>query len=40
MWVILGGFGQSTSIPLATFFYATSTLVGAIVSDFESALPS
>jgi len=31
LWVILGGFGQSTSIPLATFFYATSTLVGAIV---------
>jgi uncharacterized protein (TIRG00374 family) len=31
LWVILSGFGQSTSIPLATFFYATSTLVGAIV---------
>lgn len=31
LWVILGGFGQATSIPLATFFYATSTLVGAIV---------
>jgi uncharacterized protein (TIRG00374 family) len=31
LWVILGGFGQSTSIPLSTFFYATSTLVGAIV---------
>jgi uncharacterized protein (TIRG00374 family) len=31
LWVILGGFGQVTSIPLATFFYATSTLVGAIV---------
>jgi glycosyltransferase 2 family protein len=31
LWVILAGFGQSTSIPLATFFYATSTLVGAIV---------
>ena len=31
LWVILGGFGQSTSIPLATFFYATSTLIGAIV---------
>ena len=30
LWVILGGFGQATSIPLATFFYATSTLVGAI----------
>jgi len=31
LWVILGGFGQSTSVPLSTFFYATSTLVGAIV---------
>ena len=31
LWVILGGFGQTTSIPLSTFFYATSTLVGAIV---------
>jgi uncharacterized protein (TIRG00374 family) len=31
LWVILGGFGESTSIPLATFFYSTSTLVGAIV---------
>ena len=31
LWVILRGFGLSTSIPLATFFYATSTLIGAIV---------
>jgi glycosyltransferase 2 family protein len=31
LWVILDGFGESTPIPLATFFYATSTLVGAIV---------
>jgi uncharacterized protein (TIRG00374 family) len=31
LWVILVGFGQTTSIPLATFFYATSTLIGAIV---------
>lgn len=31
LWVILGGFGESTSIPLATFFYATSTLIGAII---------
>lgn len=31
LWVILRGFGEPTSIPLATFFYATSTLVGAIV---------
>lgn len=31
LWVILGGFGESTSIALSTFFYTTSTLVGAIV---------
>jgi uncharacterized protein (TIRG00374 family) len=31
LWVILRGFGESTSIGLATFFYATSTLVGALV---------
>jgi len=31
LWFLLRGFGQNTSIPLATFFYATSTLVGAIV---------
>ncbi len=31
LWVILGGFGETTSIPLCTFFYSTSTLVGAIV---------
>ncbi len=31
LWVILGGFGESTSVALSTFFYATSTLVGAIV---------
>lgn len=31
LWVILAGFGESTSISLSTFFYATSTLVGAIV---------
>jgi uncharacterized membrane protein YbhN (UPF0104 family) len=31
LWVILRGFGESLGIPLATFFYATSTLVGAIV---------
>jgi uncharacterized protein (TIRG00374 family) len=31
LWVILGGFGEPTSIALSTFFYATSTLVGAIV---------
>jgi uncharacterized protein (TIRG00374 family) len=31
LWVILGGFGETTSVPLCTFFYSTSTLVGAIV---------
>jgi uncharacterized protein (TIRG00374 family) len=31
LFIILRGFGQSTSIPLCTFFYATSTLVGALV---------
>jgi uncharacterized membrane protein YbhN (UPF0104 family) len=31
LWVILQGFGQDTSVGLATFFYATSTLAGALV---------
>ena len=31
LWVILGGFGETTSVSLATFFYATSTLAGAVV---------
>ena len=31
LWVILHGFGQTTAIPLCLFFYATSTLAGAIV---------
>jgi uncharacterized protein (TIRG00374 family) len=31
LWVILRGFGQDTSFGLATFFYATSTLAGALV---------
>jgi uncharacterized protein (TIRG00374 family) len=31
LWIILQGFGQSTSIPLCAFFYATSTLAGALV---------
>jgi len=31
LWVVLRGFGQSTSVLLATFFYATSTLAGAII---------
>ena len=31
LWVILQGFGQSTSVALCMFFYATSTLAGALV---------
>lgn len=31
LWVILKGFGEATSVPLAMFFYATSTLVGAVI---------
>jgi uncharacterized protein (TIRG00374 family) len=31
LWVILRGFGQTTGFGLATFFYATSTLIGALV---------
>jgi uncharacterized protein (TIRG00374 family) len=31
LWVVLRGFGQTTSYGLATFFYATSTLAGALV---------
>jgi uncharacterized protein (TIRG00374 family) len=31
LWVVLRGFGQSTSLGLSTFFYATSTLAGALV---------
>jgi uncharacterized protein (TIRG00374 family) len=31
LWVILHGFGQSTSPALCMFFYATSTLAGALV---------
>ena len=31
LWVLLRGFGQSTSVFLSTFFYATSTLAGALV---------
>jgi uncharacterized protein (TIRG00374 family) len=27
LWVVLRGFGESTSVPLCAFFYATSTLV-------------
>jgi glycosyltransferase 2 family protein len=31
LWVILRGFGEHMGLGLATFFYATSTLVGALV---------
>lgn len=31
LWVVLHGLGQATGFGLATFFYATSTLAGAIV---------
>lgn len=31
LWTILRGFGQTTGLGLATFFYATSTLAGALV---------
>ncbi|MBV9948689.1 MAG: flippase-like domain-containing protein, partial [Myxococcales bacterium] len=31
LWVILHGLGQSTGFGLAMFFYATSTLAGALV---------
>jgi len=31
LWVVLRGFGQSTPLGLSTFFYATSTLAGALV---------
>ena len=31
LWIILRGLGQSTGFGVATFFYATSTLAGALV---------
>jgi uncharacterized protein (TIRG00374 family) len=31
LWVVLRGFAQTTPVELATFFYATSTLAGALV---------
>jgi uncharacterized protein (TIRG00374 family) len=31
LWIVLRGLGERTSLGLATFFYATSTLAGAIV---------
>jgi uncharacterized protein (TIRG00374 family) len=32
LYVILHGFGETTSVSLSTFFYATSTLAGALVA--------
>ena len=31
MWIILGGFGERTSVVLCMFFYSTSTLAGALI---------
>jgi uncharacterized protein (TIRG00374 family) len=31
LWIILRGLGQKTGLDLAMFFYATSTLAGALV---------
>ncbi|MBK8258565.1 MAG: flippase-like domain-containing protein [Polyangiaceae bacterium] len=31
LWIILGGFGEHTSLPLTGFFYATATLAGALI---------
>jgi len=31
LWIILRGFGETTSVALAAFFYATGTLAGALV---------
>jgi len=31
LWTILKGFGEGTSVALSTFFYATSTLAGALI---------
>ncbi|HRG95741.1 MAG TPA: lysylphosphatidylglycerol synthase transmembrane domain-containing protein [Polyangiaceae bacterium] len=31
LWIIVRGFGEPVSVPLAMFFYATSTLAGAII---------
>ncbi len=31
LWLLLVGFGQEASIPLAMFFYSTATLAGALV---------
>lgn len=32
LWIILQGFGEHTSVALCMFFYATSTLAGALVA--------
>ncbi len=32
LWIILKGFGENVSVTLSTFFYATSTLAGALVA--------
>jgi uncharacterized protein (TIRG00374 family) len=31
LWIILRGFGEVTSVSLSAFFYATSTLAGALI---------
>jgi uncharacterized protein (TIRG00374 family) len=31
LWVILRGFGESTPVLMACFFYATATLAGALI---------
>ena len=31
LWVILGGFGETTPVLMACFFYATATLAGALI---------
>jgi glycosyltransferase 2 family protein len=31
LWTVLRGFGETTTVPLSMFFYATSTLAGALV---------
>ncbi len=31
LWVVLAGFGEQISVSLATFFYATATLAGALI---------
>ncbi|CAN5130076.1 lysylphosphatidylglycerol synthase transmembrane domain-containing protein [soil metagenome] len=38
LWVILRGFGEHLSVPLCFFFYATSTLAGALVAIVPGGL--